>query len=55
MAPYIHAAISNKKVERKPKRYPLLNLLLSHRANGRLTLVRLLTKKQTEAIGLQID
>jgi hypothetical protein len=41
--------------KRKPRRFSLIGLLFAHRANGGLSFVCLLTKKQTEVIHLQIN
>jgi hypothetical protein len=40
---------------RSPGYFPLIRLLFAHCTNGSLSLVRLLTKKQTVAIRLQTD
>ncbi len=52
---YMYAAVSNKNGKRKPSRFPLICLLFAHRANGSLSFVRLLTKKETELIRLLMD
>jgi hypothetical protein len=41
--------------KRKPRRFSLIGLLFAHRANGGLSFVCLLTKKQTEVIHVQIN
>jgi hypothetical protein len=41
--------------KRKPRRFPLFRLQFAHHANGSLSFVRLLIKKQTEVIRLQTD
>jgi hypothetical protein len=48
---YIYAVIPNGKL--KPRRFSLILLPFAHRANGSLTFICLLTKKQTEVICLQ--
>ncbi len=50
---YIYAAVSNGN--RKPRRFFLIHLLFSHRANGSLSFVCLFTTKQTEVIRLHTD
>ncbi len=53
---YIYISIYCRfKGKRKPRRFSLVHLLFAHRANGSLLFVRLLTKKQTEAVRLQTD
>ncbi len=47
------AAISTEK--RKPRRFFLIYLQFAYHANRSLSFVRLLTKKQTEVIRLQMD
>ncbi len=41
--------------KQKPRQFFLIRLLFSNSANGSLSFVRLLTKKQTEVISLQTD
>jgi hypothetical protein len=41
--------------KRKSRRFSLIRVLFAHCANRSLSFVRLLTKKQTEVMRLQID
>jgi hypothetical protein len=50
---YLYAAVSNGKL--KPRRFFLIRLPFTHRENGNLYFVRLLTKKKTEVTRLQTD
>ncbi len=45
---YLYAAIPNRK--RKPRQFSLIRLLLTHCANGSLSFVHLLIRKQTQVI-----
>ncbi len=51
----MYTAVSNGNRKRKPRRFSLTRLPFAHRTNGRLSFVRLLTKKQTEVMRLQTD
>ncbi len=50
-----HVESSNGKWKWKLRRFSLIHLLFAHCENGSLSFVRLLMKKQTEAIRLQTD
>jgi hypothetical protein len=50
---YIYPVVPNGK--RKPRQFSLIRSAFVHHANGSLTFVRLVTKKQTEVIRLQTD
>jgi hypothetical protein len=52
---YIYAAISKEKWKRKLRRFALIGWPFAHCANGSLSFVNLLTKKQVEVIRLQTD
>jgi hypothetical protein len=53
---YLHAALLNGKlIKRKSRQFSLIHLPFAHREYGRLSFVRLFTKKQTEVIRLQTD
>ncbi len=50
---YIYAVVSNGK--REPRQFSLIRSPFAHNANGGLSFVRLLTKKQTEVIHFQTN
>jgi hypothetical protein len=52
---YIYVAVSNRKRKGKPRWLSLIHLPFARHANGSLLSVRLVTKKQTEVICLQMD
>ncbi len=50
-----HGYMETSNGKGKPRKFSLILLPFSHRANGSLSFVSLLTKKQTEVIRLQTD